>query len=195
MASDKPKVTVISWSQLFHDTLELARKITLSNYKPEKLVIIVRGGLVIGRILSDLLQVKDILNVPVSFYRGIGSTIEKPIIKEKIAEASIENKSILIVDDIVDTGETLTAVQNYLIKYKPKEIRSATPYVKPWAKVYPTYYVKVVKDWIVFPYELRETIESLSTDEIGFLGLDSKTFEEIRTLIDMYNSNEVKRGE
>ncbi|MGB9786475.1 MAG: phosphoribosyltransferase [Infirmifilum sp.] len=188
MVGGSPKITTISWSELFSDTLELAKRIISSGFIPERLIVVVRGGLVVGRILSDLLQVKELVNLPVSFYKGVGTTRDKPVISADIDESTIKGRSVLIVDDIVDTGETLKAVLAYVESLKPRIVRSAAPYVKPWANPFPDYYVKIVEDWVVFPYELRETMETLPANTAENLGLDEKTLEEIKTLIGMFNA-------
>ncbi len=52
---------------------------------------------------------------------------------------------VLVVDDIVDTGKTLS---EYSTRYD-----TATLLVKPWAKIKPTYHIHITEDWPVFPYE------------------------------------------
>jgi len=64
---------------------------------------------------------------------------------------------VLIVDDLVDTGETLKN-----IKQGEREIKfdSAVIYYKPRSIVIPTYFVEQVNnsDWIIFPYEKPDEI-------------------------------------
>ena len=55
-------------------------------------------------------------------------------------------KDTLIVDDICDSGQTLS-------KYTQD---TAVLHLKPHSKVTPTYYVKKTKDWIVYPWEDKD---------------------------------------
>jgi len=67
------------------------------------------------------------------------------------SKQSIAFLETLIVDDIADTGLTLTPYKNFKI---------ATVYYKPRSKIKPDYYVREVNnsDWIVFPWECNQEI-------------------------------------
>ncbi|QOJ78252.1 phosphoribosyltransferase [Infirmifilum lucidum] len=177
------KLRRITWGDLFNDTLELARQIIASGYHPELLLVVARGGLVVGRILSDLLSVRDIANVSVKFYKGVGLASDKPVIAEGLNPGLVAGKAVLVVDDIVDSGSTLQAVLEHLSSNEPRGVKSAALYVKPWAKIYPDFYVRTVEEWIVFPYEIRETLESIPSGYEDALGIDPRVLEEIRDII------------
>ncbi len=179
----------ITWGELFNDTLELARQIIASRYRPELLVVIARGGLVVGRILSDLLSVRDIANVSVKFYKGVGLTSDKPVISEGLNPGLVAGKAILVVDDIVDSGSTLQAVLEHLSSTGPRIVKSAALYVKPWAKIYPDFYVRTVEEWVVFPYEIRETLESIPSGYEDALGIDPRVLEELRDMMRKKSEN------
>jgi hypothetical protein len=66
-------------------------------------------------------------------------------------------EKILVVDEIADTGETLTAVTRKLTE-KNEEFDVACLYVntKNLSKVnYPDYYAATTENWIIFPWEVR----------------------------------------
>ena len=77
--------------------------------------------------------------------------------------------SLLIVDDVFDTGHTIEAVITYL-KQKarlntPHDIRVAVPYFKPGRNQVdriPDYFLHETEDWLKFPHSL----EGLSVQEI-----------------------------
>ena len=50
--------------------------------------------------------------------------------KSNLGKEDIENKNIIIVDDIIDTGKTIKYVKNYLEKFNPKKIKIASLLVK-----------------------------------------------------------------
>jgi len=66
-----------------------------------------------------------------------------------IDENNIKDKSTLIVDDIADTGKTLT-------KWNDLGFDMATIFWKKRSTVKPTYYIFETENWVVFPYEKLE---------------------------------------
>ena len=79
----------------------------------------------------------------------------KFIIFFKVIE-EIVCKNVLVVDDLVDQGETMKTVRHHLDEQKPKLLEAAVLFKKPWSKVEPEYYLEVVDRWCVFPFELFE---------------------------------------
>ena len=62
-----------------------------------------------------------------------------------------ESKRVLIVDDIVDSGDTLVEVMKMLnVRYPKITFYTATIFYKKNAKITPTWYVKVPQGWIDF---------------------------------------------
>jgi len=103
--------------------------------------------------------VADHLNVKIDFvnvksYTDFGNRTS-PRILSTLTE-DIEGKDILLVDDLVDQGETLTSMKKYLGDMKPRTLDSAVMFKKPWSKTDPDYYLESVTEWVVFPFELGE---------------------------------------
>ncbi len=145
---------VISWNQLGLLILELVKKIRSSSMKPDVVVGIARGGLPISMVIADRLRVPlDFINIKSYKAPGVKETL-------RVYDVMFENvsgKTVLIVDDIADTGETLLFASNYMIRNKgAKEAYLACLFMKPWSKVRPNFYVKETRSWIVFPWELGE---------------------------------------
>ncbi len=62
-----------------------------------------------------------------------------------------EAKTVLIVDDIVDSGDTLVEVLDVLNKKYPNiTFITASLFYKKTAKITPTWYVKEPRGWIEF---------------------------------------------
>ena len=148
----------ISWDELQDQCFKLVKKIDKQNLKFDRIVCISRGGLIIARILSDFLKL-PISNFTIVSYVSVGKT-GKPKIAEKLA-VSIKNERILLVDEIVDHGTTLKAALKYLKTQKPKSITTFIPVIKPWSKIKPDFWQLKTKAWVVYAYELRETIDDL----------------------------------
>ncbi|HLI45850.1 MAG TPA: phosphoribosyltransferase [Geobacterales bacterium] len=151
---------VLKWTQLYKDVMKLCFKIKKDNYRPDMLVAIARGGWVIARIVSDILEIDQVTDIHVSFYTDIAKTKKEPVILEDIGK-DVSKKRVLVVDDVSDTGESLLKVLEYLKAKHPLEIKTATVYIKPWTKYVPDYYIKEIAKWIIYPYEIKESIRKL----------------------------------
>lgn len=82
---------------------------------------------------SDLLKRID-LNCKISFVKvaSYDGTVSKGVVNQLIGlNESIKNKAVVILEDIVDTGNTLHVILNYLQKLKPQEIKIASLLNKP----------------------------------------------------------------
>ena len=67
---------VPTWNQLYTMLLYQTKKIQADGYKPDIIVGIARGGIVPARILSDLLETKDLTTIQIEYYKGINQTKE-----------------------------------------------------------------------------------------------------------------------
>jgi len=166
------KLLVPSWDQLYSLLTDLARSI-LAHYRPEVIIGVARGGLIPARIAADLLDVPTIGIIGVAFYEDVGRRMRRPIITQPLC-VSVEKKRVLVIDDIADTGESLALVVSE-VRGRAEELRTATIYRKLWARFIPDFSARETDAWVVFPWELRETIE-----RIGRRLLDSgKTLQEV----------------
>jgi uncharacterized protein len=150
-----------SWDEIYVKSIHLVEKLKKKERTPiDCLLGVSRGGLVLTRILSDLLDIRDVNIIKCEYYSKLGITNKKPRIGQ--VQSDLAGKNILIVDDVADTGESLVEIKKFLEPKKPKRMKVATIYIKPWSKVLPDYYVSKTDAWIVFPWELYETIKLLS---------------------------------
>jgi len=134
----------------------LAEKIDKSEFKPDMIVAVVRGGMVPSRMLSDLLDVSDILSVRIKFYTAPGKTAQEPMVRQMPDESLFKGKKILIVDDVADSGRTLALAKSLF--EKGVEVRTATLHYKPLSSIIkPDYFVEETSAWIVYPWEREET--------------------------------------
>jgi hypoxanthine phosphoribosyltransferase len=143
----------VSWPEYGNLAEALAEKVRSGGHAFDLVIGIARGGIPVAMVVSDRLGVKiDIINV--KSYSGIAER-GSPKILSTLTE-DIEGKRILLVDDLVDHGETLATVKKYLKDKHPKQIITAVLFKKPWSKADPDYYLEVVDKWVVFPFELHE---------------------------------------
>lgn len=151
---------VISWEDIGDLTFELAQKILKTNQQYDRLIALARGGVSITQALADALGVKKMSVVQTEMYTGINEKTATPVIVQPLAE-TIKGERVLVVDDLADSGETLLFISQYLSAQAPKDVKLATLFRKPWTKMTPDFFVADSEAWVVFPWEVRETIETL----------------------------------
>lgn len=148
------------WNQIYKMLLNLAEKIRQNGFKPDVIVGVSRGGWPPARVLSDLLDNPNLANVKAEFYLGVAETKEEPVLTQPVS-TTVSGKRVLVVDEIADTGESLKLVKSHLIERGALEVKIATIYYKPWSSVTPDYYEKKTSNWVVFPWEIKETIHKI----------------------------------
>jgi hypoxanthine phosphoribosyltransferase len=152
-----------SWNQIYDMLLDLADRIRKDGFKPDIIVGVSRGGWLPARVLSDLLSNPNLANVRAEFYLGVAETKCEPSLTQPISVA-VAGKTVLIVDEVVDTGKSLKLVKEHIIEEGAVEARTATVYCKPWSNGKPDYYSKKTENWIVFPWEVKETIRNVAVE-------------------------------
>ena len=166
----KQRFEVLSWNQAYEMLIELAKNVKESGFNPDLIVGISRGGIIPSRILSDLLDNPNLASIQVKFYLDPNKKMKEPKLNRPVS-LPVDGKFILIVDDVADTGETLRFVYEKLWE-KAKGTRTLTLYFKPWSCLKPDFYAMETNAWIIFPWELHETVKWIG----------SKLMEEGRTL-------------
>jgi len=151
---------VPTWNQIYAMLFCQGKKIQAHDYKPDIIVGIARGGIVPARILSDLIETKDFTTIQIEHYQGIKQTKEQPLLKQCL-NMLLTDKEVLLVDDVSDRGTSLQLAKNHLKQNEAKEIKIATLYAKPTSTIIPDYYEKQTSNWIVFPWDIKETIRKI----------------------------------
>ena len=114
--------TLISQEEIKNKISEIAEIIN-SKYKDEELVVIgiLKGAFMIVSDLAKQLQVDVTFDfMSIKSYYGSKSSGQIKIVKD--LEYDISNKNILIVEDIHDTGLTLSNLKKLLESRNPKNI-------------------------------------------------------------------------
>uniref|UniRef100_A0A7C4HD99 Phosphoribosyltransferase n=1 Tax=Staphylothermus marinus TaxID=2280 RepID=A0A7C4HD99_STAMA len=147
------KVKLVSWSDILEWSYGLARVIKKDNYKPDVIIALARGGYVPARLLCDFLDVENLLSIQSQHWTEAAKVEEKAIIKYAYT-VDLSGQKALIVDDIVDTGDSLKLARDYIVeKWKPSVVKTAAlQWISSVAKFKPDYYYIEVTDWIWFQY-------------------------------------------
>ncbi|MEM4704503.1 MAG: phosphoribosyltransferase, partial [Candidatus Bathyarchaeia archaeon] len=149
-----------TWSQVYNMLLKQADKIRRDKFKPDIIVGVCRGGWPPARVLSDLLGNANLANVKAEFYLGVAETKGEPTLTQPVS-VKVADKKVLLVDEVADTGKSLRLVQQHIAQQGASQLKTATVYYKPWSLVKPDYYEKQTTKWVVFPWEIKETIRKI----------------------------------
>ncbi len=169
----KIEYEVPTWSQIYEMLLCQAQKIEAQNYKPDIIVAIARGGIIPGRIMSDLLENPNLSFIQIEFYKDINQTLKEPNLKQTL-NTNVAGKKILLIDDISDTGKSLNLAKTHLQNQGVIEIKTSTLYQKPQSLTTPDFYEKQTTDWVVFPWDINETLQKIIHSPFGKRSLNQE---------------------
>ena len=142
----------VSWDQIHRDARALAWR--LQDETPEggwkALVAVTRGGMVPSVIVARELDLRTVDTISIKSYDH-ATQGEAEILKLPDSDLSGDGTGVLVVDDLVDTGQTADAVRKILPK-----AHYATIYAKPKGRnTVDTFVTEVSQDtWIFFPWDM-----------------------------------------
>lgn len=165
----------ITAQELLEDSFRLAAKVFDDGFRPDYIVGIWRGGAPIGIAVQEFFDFKkvetDHIAVRTSSYYGINEQSKEIKVHglHYIIENANADDSLLIVDDVFDSGRSIDALiaQLKLLTRKnmPSDVRIACPWHKPQnskVDIKPDYVIHDSDEWLVFPHE----ISGLTAEEI-----------------------------
>jgi len=154
------KKLFVSWENAARLCAKLAEKINSSNFNPEILIAITRGGLVPGRIISSLLSNPRLYCIKYEYYDKDDKPTKFPQLTQTLS-FDLKGKKILLIDEIADTGDTLREALKYLNSLHAEEVKTAVMHYKPHSSFHPDYSIEKTNKWIVYPWE-EESIKRSS---------------------------------
>jgi len=161
--------------QLLEDSFQLAANVYRSGFRPTFIVAIWRGGAPMGIAMQELLAHRGIdsdhIAIRTASYHNIdeqASEVQVFSLSYLVKKMSADD-SLLIVDDVFDTGRSVDAVierlKVLLRRNFPKDVRIAVPYYKPSRNQTdraPDYFLHETEQWLKFPHSL----EGLTREEV-----------------------------
>jgi hypoxanthine phosphoribosyltransferase len=125
----------------------------------DAILMITRGGIVPGGLISEALDIKVVLTAAVAFPTDLAAMklLAWPDFLQFPADDLLAGRRVLVVDDVWGSGRTITAVKNRVesagglpelcvLHYNP----SRTLFTKAW----PTYYAAITDARIIYPWEI-----------------------------------------
>jgi uncharacterized protein len=153
-----PARELMTWDDLGAGTRELAELVHADGYRPDIVLAIARGGLLVGGAIGYALGVKNTFTMNVEFYTGVDERLEMPMLLPPVPDlVDFAEQKVLIADDVADTGATLALVKDFC-EGKVGEVRCAVLYEKPRSTVACEYVWRRTDRWIVFPWSARAPV-------------------------------------
>ena len=153
-----PEREVMTWAELGAGARDLAEQIHRDDYRPDMVVAIARGGLLVAGAVGYALGVKNTFTMSVEFYTGIDERLDMPMILPPVPDfVDFSETRVLIADDVADTGATLALVKDFLAD-RVAETRCAVLYEKPRSTVRSEYVWRRTDRWIDFPWSVRAPV-------------------------------------
>ncbi|MCE4615497.1 MAG: phosphoribosyltransferase [Aeropyrum sp.] len=184
----KVPVKIVSWEEIVEWSKGLAERIRGDGFQPDVVIAVSRGGFVPARLICDFLDVTNLLSIQSQHWVEAARMAEKAILRFPY-RVDLSGMRAILVDDIVDTGDTLQLARDFVVReWRPSELKvAALQWISSVAKIRPDYYYLEVRDWTWFQYpwtRLEDTMQfivrifrederargrSLSEDEIAWL--------------------------
>lgn len=161
-----PDNLYVTAQQLLDDAFELGMKVMASNFRPDLLVGVWRGGAPVAIAIHELMTylglTLDHIPIRTQLYRGIDARHDRAEVEglDYVVRHRNRIRRILLVDDVFDTGLSLHRVVqelHRLCEAATPDIRIATPWYKPLnnrTPLRPDYHLHETSAWLVFPHEL-----------------------------------------
>jgi hypothetical protein len=128
------------------------------------MLVIARGGLIPGGILSYLTGIKNILSAAVELYDDDGQRRPEPLFHQFPSPALLHRKRVLIVDEVWDSGRTIEAVTRR-VREAGGLPTTAVLHFKPGRNevaARPDHFVVETDGWVLYPW----------TKVLAYLALD-----------------------
>ncbi len=145
----RKEVQPIAWED-FHGICKALAK-AVFRFQPETILAIGRGGYYPGTLLAHLLQVEI---YPVRLSRRINDIVQFKSPQWLVEPPpSIEGHRLLVVDEICDSGETLTMVKEKAEALGASAVRSAVMYSHTWGASIPDYIGLITDALLLNPWD------------------------------------------
>jgi hypothetical protein len=152
----------LSWAQFGEASRDLAMQVTRDGYRPDLILSIARGGLLLAGSMSYGLGVKNVHVVNVEFYTGIDERLDMPVMLPPVPRSvDLSGATVLVVDDVADTGGTLALVQRFCAD-SVASCRTAVIYQKPASVVRCDYVWRSTDRWIDFPWSSEQALAGIA---------------------------------
>ena len=141
----------LSWEMFGELCRALAFKVA-RDFGPEVVIGIARAGAIPAAVIASILRV-DFYSMKISRKEGDTQVRERPAVLSA-APPQATGKRVLLVDEIATSGDTLRLGLAAIRDVGPREVRTATSFVRP-RSYKPDYFALETNQIIIFPWDRK----------------------------------------
>jgi len=144
------------YKEFLKDTKLLTKSV--KEFEPNAILAVARGGLTLAHLMAQGLNNRNILTLNSIHYDNT-----QKLDSIKITNIPDLNKyqRVVIVDDIIDSGDTMLEIYKLLSKeYSDIDFKIASLFYKKSAKIQPHYTIREAKEWIDFFWEVDNILNN-----------------------------------
>lgn len=176
--------TITNWEYIYGLCRAVSTEVTRSNFEPDVIVALARGGWFAGRCICDFLGLDDLTSLKMEHYVGTAQKTGEPQIRYPMPEGTVQEKDVLIIDDIADTGGSIERAHEYVTERGANEVRTATLQLLQTSEFEPDFVGERLEEWawVVYPWNFIEDMTDLisgameRTDEETFAPEDVRHY-------------------
>ena len=180
---------ITNWDYIYGLCREVADDVRGSAFEPDVIVALARGGWFAGRCLCDFLGLDDLTSLKVEHYVGTAQKTGEPQVRYPMPEGSVAGKDVLIIDDIADTGQSISHADEYVRDRDPNAVRTGTLQLLGTSEFEPTFVGERLEEWawIVYPWNFIEDLIDLTTGVMEKSDAETFDLEDVRRLLSDYH--------
>ena len=189
---DEFRCTITNWEYIYGLCRDVADQVRESEFEPDVIVALARGGWFAGRCLCDFLAMDDLTSLKMEHYVGTAQKSGEPEVRYPMPEGSVKGKDVLIIDDIADTGGSIEHAYEYVTDRDAGEVRTGTLQLLQTSEFDPDFVGERLDQWawVVYPWNFIEDMVDLVGGVMEKAGSGPYTTEQIRHLLSKYHEIE-----
>lgn len=186
---DEFKCTITNWEYIYGLCRTVSTEVKRSEFDPDVIVALARGGWFAGRCICDFLGLDDLTSLKMEHYVGTAEKTGEPQVRYPMPEGSVQGKTVLIIDDIADTGGSIERAHEYVAERGAEEVHTATLQLLQTSEFEPDFIGERLEEWtwVVYPWNFIEDMIDLISGVMG--KADEATFspEDVRHYLAEYH--------
>jgi len=183
------KLKYTDWSEVHEQAWNLG-KIVASDFQPNAIVAIARGGLVVSRILADYFSLMRLYAVNIE---STGTQVHRVTRPQVYAPASLNlaDCSVLVVDEVSNSGYSLHAVECFASDNGARAVKTAVlVYKTSECIIRPDFFAEECDEdvWHTYPWAIAEDLGYIASrdPQIGVLYAERRHSKLQQYLADAY---------
>ncbi len=145
---------IIDWSEVDWLVQSIVRRVPIDPY--DVVLVITRGGMVPACLISERLALRHIMVAAIQFHNRDGESLDAPVFWQFPDDELLRGKSVMIVDDVWDSGRTAVSVRDR-VRSVAERAELVVLHYKPESSHYPDQspdiYGEITRDWIIYPWD------------------------------------------